>query len=182
MTETATTRRPPAPKGALPAGVTLSRYWRETPNGPLVKHDHERPVNEATDLPTGLWWMCPDDSCRTGEWVFPSPETGEPGSPKKRWCADHGSQLLPGRSEATDGNPQAAARSWLRQRLAERAAEVKQRAADAANVRIAALRAAGRTEAERIAGDLREHVPSAAVSAGALVVDYALLEIGRAHV
>lgn len=174
MTQPAAPPRPPAPK-TLPAGVVMQRYWKETPDGPALRHDHERPVLEETELPTGLWWLCPEDGCKTGEWVFRSPE-GEPGRPKKPFCADHGGKLWPGRADPGDGNPKAAAKAWLQRKLAEKAAEAKRRAAQAATARIDALRAAGREEAARIGGDLREHVPSGAVSLAALITDFALLE------
>ncbi|WP_157410841.1 hypothetical protein [Actinoplanes rectilineatus] len=175
MTMPVAPTRPPAPKGALPAGIVLSRYWRESPGGPLTKHDHDRPVDEDTDEPVGLWWMCPAAAtCKTGEWVFRTAED-KPGRPKKKFCAEHGTELMPGRAEPDDDNPKQAARNWLQQRLTEKATAAKQATRDAAQQRIGALRAAGRDEADRLRRDLREHVPSAAVSFGALVADWALL-------
>lgn len=171
-TATATLPRPPAPKGALPEGVVKSRYWREQPGGPILKHDHERPVDEATDMPVGMWWLCPDGGCKVGEWVFPQPD-GASGRPKRRFCPDHGSQILPGRADATAADPKAAARSWLTQRLAERTEASRKAAAVAVQARIDAIRAAGRAEAERIAHDARDHVPSAGVSAAALAGGFA---------
>ncbi|WP_033338953.1 hypothetical protein [Catenuloplanes japonicus] len=175
ITAPATTARPPAPaKNALPAGVVMTRHWRETDGGPIVKHDHERPVDDSRDLPVGVWWLCPaSETCKTGEWVFPRDD--DPGMPKKQFCADHGARLLPGRAEASDGDPKAAARGWLEGWLADAAAAGRQRIADATSTRIAQIRAAGRAEAERAGRDLREHVPSLTVSAGALVADYSLL-------
>lgn len=168
--------RPAAPKGNLPAGVMSSRYWKETPDGPLIKHDRERPVDEASDCPIGLWWMCPDADCKTGEWVFRHRDTGEAGRPKKPYCSDHGMQLLPGRSEATASDPKQAARNWLQQRMAEKSAAARTAASNAARARIAAIRQAGREEAAQLRSDLREHVPSGAASLAALITDYALLE------
>ncbi len=177
MTETvATPARPPAPKGALPSGVVLSRYWRETNGGPLLKHEHDRPIDEDTDMPTGLWWMCPEPACKVGEWVFANRETGEAGRPKRRGCPDHVRELLPGVASATADDPKTDARNWLQRRLAEKTAEARRRAADAAAARLAAVRQAGRNEAARIGSDLRAHIPSGAASLTALVGDYALLE------
>lgn len=177
-TATSTRRQPPPPSSsALPRGVELTRVWRETLDGPLVKHDHERPVDDRTDMPTGVWWLCPaEDTCTTGEWVFPDRETGQPGLPKKRFCVDHGARLLPGRAETTDSSPKEAARAWLKQRIADRKEHLKRQMADATEARLAALRAAAREEAARAAADMREHIPSAAASAAVLVADYALLE------
>jgi hypothetical protein len=175
MTDTVTgPARPPAPKGALPKGVILSPYWRETPNGEIIKHGHARPVDETSDVPVGVWWMCPQDGCPTGEWVFPRPD-GTQGRPKRRYCPDHGDQVLPGQAAASADDPQAAARSWLQQRLTERAAATRQAVAAAATARIDQIRAAGRAEAQQIAADAREHVPSATVSAAVLAVDMAAL-------
>lgn len=176
MTQPAATAQRPTPpaKNTLPAGVTLSRFWKETPGGHPVKHDHERPVVDETDMPIGVWWMCPDDTCPVGEWVFP--RDGQQGRPKKPGCPDHVLKLHPGRADAAEDDPKRAARNWMRQRMAEKTAAARKSAADAANARIAAARAAGREEAARLRADLREHVPSAAVSLAALVGDWALLE------
>lgn len=169
--------RPPAPpKNTLPDGVALSKFWRETEGGPIVQHDHERPIDETTAEPVGLWWMCPaSDTCKTGEWVFRHPQTGEVGRPKKKFCSEHGAELLPGRSDPADDDPKAAARNWLQQRIAEKTATARAAARLAAQQRIDVLRAAGREEAARLRNDVREHVPSAGVSLGALVADWALL-------
>lgn len=173
MTQPVAPAIPPAPR-SLPAGIVMSKFWRETADAPIVKHDHDRPVSEDTDRPVGTWWLCPRGSCKTGEWVFPKEtEDGvDPGRPRKPYCASHGTQILPGRSEPADANPKEAARSWLQERLAAKRAALAQ----AANARIDALRAAGRAEAARIASDVREHVPSAAVSVSALVGDFAALQ------
>lgn len=169
--------RPPAPvKNTLPAGVTLSKFWRETEGGPIAQHDHERPIDEATAEPVGLWWMCPAvDTCKTGEWVFRNTQTGEVGRPKKKFCPEHGAEILPGRSDPADDNPQASARNWLQQRIAEKTATARAAARLATQQRIDTLRAAGREEADRLRTDLREHVPSAGVSLGALVADWTLI-------
>ncbi|MFI5938117.1 hypothetical protein [Actinoplanes sp. NPDC051494] len=175
MTQPAAPPKPPAPKGALPKGVVMARYWKETPTGPAVRHDHERPVLDETEMPVGVWWMCPAGECPAGEWVFPRTD-GELARPKKQYCADHGGQLLSGRSESTDGDPKVAARGRLQQAITAKKTAVRQAAADAANARIAALRAAGREEAAHLRSNLREHVPSAGVSLAALVTDWALIE------
>lgn len=173
----ATAPRPAAPaKNTLPAGVEVGRYWRETPDGPVVRHDHERPVDEATEMPVGTWWMCPaDPACKIGEWVFPRAD-GAPARPKKRGCPDHVCELLPGRSEPTDDDPKRAARGRLQQAIATKRAAARKAATDATQARINALRAAGREEALRMQSNMREHVPSAAVSLAALVTDWALIE------
>ena len=169
-------QRPTLPtQKSLPEGVALSKVWREKPGGPLVKHDHERPVVDETDLPIGTWWMCPEPSCRVGEWVFPR-DNGESGRPKKQGCPDHVLRLLPGRTTAEDGDPKQAARNWLSRRMAEKTAAARKAATDAANARIAALRQAGIKDARKLRADLREHVPSASVSLAALVADWTLLE------
>jgi hypothetical protein len=177
MTQAVATPRRPAPpaKNTLPAGVTLSRFWKETPDGLPVKHDHERPVVDETDMPVGVWWMCPEETCAVGEWVFPRGD-GEPARPKKQGCPDHVLRLLPGLAESTDGDPKQAARNWLTRTMAERAAAARRSAVDAANARIDTLRAAGRQEAAKLRSDLREHVPSAAVSLAALAGDWVALE------
>jgi len=173
----ATAQRPTTPsKITLPAGVVLARHWKETPDGPLLKHDHERPVDDATDLPIGVWWMCPaDPGCKTGEWVFPRAD-GQLARPKRRGCPDHVVELLPGRAEATDDDPKQAARGRLQQAIAQKNAAVRKAATDAANARLATLRSASRDEASHIRASLREHVPSASVSLAALVTGWVLLD------
>lgn len=177
MTRPITPANPPAPpKNTLPNGVALSKFWRETEGGPIVQHDHDRPIDETTAEPVGVWWMCPaTDTCKTGEWVFRSQQTGDPGQPKKKFCAEHGAELLPGRSDPADDDPQASARNWLQQRIAEKTALAKKAARLATQQRIDSIRRVGRDEADRLRSDLREHVPSAGVSLGALVANWALL-------
>lgn len=168
--------RPKLPtKTELPAGVSLQRYWKEAPDGPAVRHEHERPVHDETETPTGVWWMCPaDPECTAGEWVFPRAD-GQLARPKMRGCPKHVVELLPGRSESADDNPKEAARGRLQQAIAEKRAAVRKAAADAANARIEALRAAGREEAGHVWKSAREHVPSASVSLAALVTDWTLV-------
>lgn len=174
MTQPIAPTRPPAPRN-LPAGIVMSKFWRETTDGPIAKHDHERPVTEDTDQPVGTWWLCPHQACKTGEWVFPTQTDDggiDPGRPRKPYCASHGTQILPCRTEATDADPKAAARSWLQQRLDAKRAALSQAAA----ARMDAIRAAGRAEAARVASDMREHVPSAAVSVSTLIGGFTIIQ------
>jgi hypothetical protein len=177
MTQTITApTRPKLPnKNDLPAGVSLQRYWKETPDGPAVRHEHDRPVHDETEMPIGVWWMCPaDPECTAGEWVFPRAD-GQLARPKMRGCPKHVVELLPGRSEATDDNPKEAARGRLQQALVEKRAAMRKAATEAANARIEALRAVGREEAGHVWKAAREHVPSASVSLAALVGDWTLV-------
>jgi hypothetical protein len=162
-------------KNELPGGVSLQRYWKEAPDGPAVRHDHERPVHDETEMPVGVWWMClADPACKTGEWVFTRAD-GQLARPKMRGCPHHVVELLPGRTEATDDNPKEAARGRLQKVIAAKRAAMAKAATDAANARIEALRAAGREEAGHVWKAAREHVPSASVSLAALVTDWSLV-------
>jgi hypothetical protein len=135
--------------------VVLSKYWRNGVDGPIAKHDHARPIDDTTDLPVGVWWACPTDTCKIGEWVFAG-DNGAPGHPKRPFCPDHGGQLRP----RTANTRPAAVAGPVRQR----AIDARRAAAAATAARVEQIRAAGRTEAQRIAADARERA-SAAVSA-----------------
>ncbi|PRY24026.1 hypothetical protein [Pseudosporangium ferrugineum] len=178
MTDTLTPPARPQPprKDSLPKGVSLHRYWKETPDGPAVRHDHERPVSDDTELPVGVWWMCPaDPGCPRGEWVFPRADATL-ARPKMRGCPEHVVELLPGRALPSDDDPKQAARGRLQQALAEKRAAMAKAATDAANARLAALKTASAQEASQLRDSLRGHAPSAAVSLAALVTDWALLD------
>lgn len=160
---TATQPTSPPLSAPAPKGVVKETIWRDEPDGPLIEHDHEAYVLKSTRAPVGRYWCCRADDCPTGEWVFP--ELDPEAKPGNEYCPRDGTRLLPAGSGSAEPDAENSAREELRGAFATWRRDKRQQLAAAAAARAAAVREAGKAEARRIAGDLREHLPSAAAGA-----------------
>jgi len=165
MTTTTNPNRPPeqAPRPALPKGLQWSNAWMvdgkiQLNPDPAVK----MPVNDRWEI-AGQLWVCPATDCVQSQWTFePVDDDTVP------CCSKHPARMVSSRLDAADANPQLGAVGRTKARVRQAYEARKQKAVAAAEAKMAEAQQAVADAARRTAADMREHVPSIAVSGAVL--------------
>lgn len=157
----------PTMKPKLPAGLRWSDVWRDG-TGTLVEGAREVPVDADKKIAARLR-LCSTDECPVEQWdPFEFGPDGALLPAPVRFCPEHGSQLVAVAADGSDADPVGTARQRLTARVQKVLTERRDRALQAAQARLAELRAAAVAEASAKALDMAKHRPSLAVSGVAL--------------
>lgn len=157
---TDTITRTASKPGRMPTGVSWERYYADTPDDPVTRHEESRPVRLADNAPVGRIWFCPaPEGCDIAEWVFD--DLDPDARPTQRGCADHITALVPPITISTTRPGGALARA--REGVTAKVSDTRRAAADATAQRIRTIRAAAAEDARQAARGSREYLPGAIV-------------------
>lgn len=162
MTITAAAQTQPAARPKLPAGLKWSSVWKV--DGQFIEGEAgvELPV-DALWRPTGRFWVCPVEACRTSTWTFEPIVAGQ-----QPCCDRHPNRLVPAPLVPGEADPVKGARARVAAHIRGVYERRKEQAVAAAQARLEVAQKAAADAARRTALDMRGHAPSIAASAAML--------------
>jgi hypothetical protein len=156
-----------APTRTARRPVKTSKVWRG-PDGSFVEGSREVPVDDLLNV-IGTLLLCREPQCSTEKWVLTEDEP----VPVDRYCEAHGSKLVPVSPDASSTDPAAGAKLRLNERVKQALVARRERAIENVRAQAQAAVDAATREAQTLARDMRGHLPSLAVTAGAMATGIA---------